>query len=119
MAPEIRTGVARAARTSDIYSLGALLFHLLTGVHPKDATILDPWAYRSKVPSDLRGLVLEMTNLVPSMRPTAATVLARVRAQQPAVAAPIRRVAAGSDPAGTVTIALLLLLGIGIALAAD
>lgn len=117
MAPEIRTGRSAASSASDIYALGALLFHLVTGVHPNDASILDPEIYRSNTPPDLRNLILEMTRLVPVLRPTARVVLARVR--EPVRRQPAPPQQAGDGGGAAVVVGLLLLLGIGIAAAAS
>lgn len=78
VAPELYGG-APATAASDCYSLGATLFHLLTGVHPRSATKLDPWVYRADVPADLRAVVLELVHQDPWQRPTASSLLVRTR----------------------------------------
>ena len=79
VAPELTLPGAQATQAADIYSLGATLFHLLTGVHPKDRSLLDPWAIRRDVPTELRNLVLQMVQLDPRCRPTARRVLEQLR----------------------------------------
>jgi serine/threonine protein kinase len=76
MAPELHEHLGRATSSSDIYSLGASIFQLLTGVHPAQASSLDPWAYNREVPEDLRNLVLLMVQRNPLRRPKAADIVA-------------------------------------------
>ena len=82
MAPELayRTGGASAA--SDVYSLGATLFHAITGVNPPHLPVLplDPAKYRADVPADLRMWVIFMTDMNPYQRPTAAAFAAAMKA---------------------------------------
>ena len=87
MAPELGRG-GQPSKASDVYSLGATVFHLLTGVHPRDAKTLDPWAYRRDVPAELRNLVLQMCHPAPSKRPAAATVIIWTADSAPAAAKP-------------------------------
>jgi serine/threonine protein kinase len=75
-APELHEHSGMATSASDIYSLGASIFQLLTGVHPAQATSLDPWAYNREVPEDLRNLVLRMVQRNPLRRPRAAEIMA-------------------------------------------
>ena len=70
-APELSLPNAQATPAADIYSLGATTFHLLTGVHPKDANSLDPWSVRPDIPALLRSYVVMMAQSNPSHRPTA------------------------------------------------
>jgi serine/threonine-protein kinase len=78
-APELEQSLGQTSTQSDVFSLGATIFHLLTGVHPKvarkDAPSLDPWTLNSAVPEDLRNAVLHMVQADPRLRPSAATVL--------------------------------------------
>jgi serine/threonine-protein kinase len=80
-APELMDGrISKANKACDAYSLGALVFHLVTGVHPADAVrLLDPALYASNVAPDLRKLVLALTNTTPSMRPSPREVLRRLQ----------------------------------------
>lgn len=71
VAPELINGWGAASQASDMYSLGATLFHLITGVHPRDAQSLDVWTIRRDVPEDLRNIVLQLSSPVPLSRPTA------------------------------------------------
>ena len=73
-APELMTG-GFASQASDIYSLGATIFHLLTGIHPMLAGSLDPWTVRPDFPADLRSLILMMVHHDPRYRPTADALL--------------------------------------------
>jgi serine/threonine protein kinase len=71
VAPELNLPNATASAAADVYSLGATIFHLLTGIHPKDAHSLDPWSVRSDIPARLRGYVVMMVQSDPKHRPTA------------------------------------------------
>ena len=75
IAPELTRQGAQATAAADIYSLGASLFHLLTGVHPAQHSSLDPWLLRRDIPADLRNLVLQMVQPDPAHRPTAKWIL--------------------------------------------
>lgn len=63
---------------SDVYALGATLFHLLTGVKPLEAIKrpegLDPARYWEKCPSELRDWLLRMLAQRPEDRPPASAV---------------------------------------------
>lgn len=75
VAPELTMPGGQATAAADIYSLGASLFHLLTGVHPAQHPSLDPWSLRRDIPADLRNLVLQMVQRDPNQRPTAKWIL--------------------------------------------
>ncbi|MCB9549629.1 MAG: serine/threonine protein kinase [Myxococcales bacterium] len=78
---------------SDLFALGALLYSMLTGRAPfpgetaqelrrqhAGAPPLAPSCYRSSVPADLDGLVMDLLNPWPGLRPEdAATVLQRLQ----------------------------------------
>lgn len=74
-APELTRPGAQATAAADIYSLGASLFHLLTGIHPAQFASLDPWTIRPDVPAELRNLILQMVQPDPRHRPTARWIL--------------------------------------------
>lgn len=90
MAPEQKLGPA--TRASDVYSVGATLFHLLTGKRPpSDVSELDPRWVVEDCPQQLVELVLAMTTRAPHWRPSledAETTLSRYLRSQPLVAAP-------------------------------
>lgn len=75
VAPELSEPNARATSAADIYSLGATMFHLVTGMHPKDATTLDPLWVRPDIPPDIRSWILAMVRPDPRQRPTASQLL--------------------------------------------
>lgn len=75
IAPELTQPAAKATPAADVYSAGATVFHLATGVHPKDARTLDPWTLRRDLPSDLREVILQMVRVDPRTRPSAQTLL--------------------------------------------
>jgi serine/threonine-protein kinase len=71
VAPELAmNGTASAA--SDVYSLGATIFHLITGVKPESMPPLDPKAVGVEATAELRDLVVRMTHLDANRRPTSA-----------------------------------------------
>lgn len=71
MAPELSLPNAVATRAADVYSVGATIFNILTGIHPGKAKTLDPAIYKPGIPDDLRAIVLSMVSANPSQRPTA------------------------------------------------
>jgi serine/threonine protein kinase len=84
MAPELGLPNAVATRAADIYSAGATIFNLLTGIHPGEAKTLDPAMYRSDVPNDLRALILKMVSADPRLRPTATAARDALSEKRPA-----------------------------------
>lgn len=85
-APELSKPGAKATSAADIYSLGATIFHLLTGIHPKDASTLDPWMAGAHVQADVRALVVQMVHPDPARRPSAREVLNRLAPPKPQAA---------------------------------
>lgn len=96
MAPEQRDGTP--TKQSDVYSLGATLFHLVTGQRPRDAQwALDPRRFLPGCHSGLAQLVVAMTALDPVERPRLPLITLKLhafaialRAQQRAASAPRR-----------------------------
>jgi serine/threonine protein kinase len=99
MAPEQLEGISSPA--SDIYSLGATLYHLFTGVPPREATNIvsliknldtarprEPKELRPELPIKLSALLLHMLEAEPTKRLTALDelrgVLLELEAQFPA-----------------------------------
>jgi serine/threonine protein kinase len=74
-APEVAKG-GPISRAGDVYSLGATLFHLATGLPPRDNKSKDPNDYGVSVPEDLRRAILAMCRPVAAQRPTMAQVVA-------------------------------------------
>lgn len=72
VAPEVVRG-APFSEKADIYSFGATLFHMVTGLHPLDRADwqgqLDPSLYTYNVPTDFVNLTKWMTSPHPSNRP--------------------------------------------------
>lgn len=94
-APE-QFGIAQTSPQSDIYSLGATLHHLLTGIHPasNQPTIFDFPLLKLRgqpTPPDLTQLISQMVSKDMSKRPTSMSVvkqeLQRITAQPNATAA--------------------------------
>lgn len=120
-APEVARDGQIPTRESDIYSLGATLFHLLTGQHPRLARSLDVWAHNRSIPQSLRDLVQEMLHPNPVQRPAAwqlalrfTTLNLEEQKPPPPPPPPRRPPAADSGPGwGTALLGLgaLLLLG--------
>lgn len=76
IAPELTQPGAKATPAADVYSAGATIFHLATGLHPKDAHTLDPWTLRPNLPAELREAILQMVRVDPRTRPSAQALLA-------------------------------------------
>lgn len=79
VAPELWNGTGMASPASDVFSLGATIFHLLTGTHPRLAASLDPWSINRAIPQSLRDLVVVMCQEDPRARPSARGVAAAAR----------------------------------------
>ncbi|MBM4042988.1 MAG: serine/threonine protein kinase, partial [Planctomycetes bacterium] len=71
-APELLAPIAHADIRSDIYSLGATLYHAVTGHRPGRADlgpVLPPAMVRGEVPAVVSDLVCRMTAADPAQRP--------------------------------------------------
>jgi len=73
-APEVHAGNS-ITTSADIYSLGATLYHLLTGNRPQDGNRLDTLIDRFPGDTSIRQLISLCCNPVQSERPTAHEVL--------------------------------------------
>lgn len=69
-APEIAGGAGPMSKAGDVFSIGATLYHLATGIPPRDGMNLDPWAASAHVPACIRNLILAATRSNPGKRPT-------------------------------------------------
>lgn len=92
-----------ASSASDMYSLGATLFHVITGASPGTAKSFDIRRWKSDAPQDLRDLVFTLTLPKPMDRPTAHQVFqdsqARLSANNASAARRLPSLPAPSKPA--------------------
>jgi serine/threonine-protein kinase len=90
MSPEQILGSSTVDARSDIYSLGAVAYYLLTGRPPFEARsgigtlvahvrdpVVPPSRWRAEIPSDLEQIVLDCLAKEPSQRPTDVDALER------------------------------------------
>jgi tRNA A-37 threonylcarbamoyl transferase component Bud32 len=73
MAPEQFQG--KPVTQSDLYSLGGVLFFMLTGVHPEPLTSSAPLLINNSISEDLNRLVMKSTSYLPKDRFASATEL--------------------------------------------
>lgn len=121
-APEVAEHGMIGTKESDIYSLGATLFHLLTGVHPRKARSFDVWQYDRGIPKALRDVLLDMLRPMPQQRPNAQQLHLRFaglnlekQKQQPPTPPPQPRQQSSNAGFALVALGGLFLLAVGIA----
>lgn len=86
MAPEIASG-ASISKAGDVFSLGATIFHLATGIRPEVGIVLDPTAHAVTLPHDLQHAIVAMCRPDPARRPTMQQVAAYLAPPPPATVA--------------------------------
>ena len=69
MAPELRAGLP-ISRASDVYSYGATLYHLITGIVPVDGQRLDAAIQEYEIDSVMRGVVYRCCQPIAAARPS-------------------------------------------------
>lgn len=80
-APEVRLG-AEISRPADVYSYGAMLYHLLTGRKPQDGQRLDPTAEGFSNTPKINEIIQACCAPEPSGRPTMSEVLRLLRGER-------------------------------------
>ena len=138
MAPEQAAAVTEADPSQDIYSLGAILYELLTGRAPfRGPTVLDtldqvrheqpvpPRRLQSRIPKDIETICLKCLDKSPARRyPTAAALMADLHhflQDEPIAARPISALEKGlrwirrhpAVTATTLSVAVLSVVGLG------
>ena len=68
-APEVQQGWP-ISKSGDIFSFGATLFHLSTGIRPTDSGSKDPADWNVQVPEWLRDLIISCCKSEPGSRPS-------------------------------------------------
>jgi serine/threonine-protein kinase len=106
-APELWQPGGQASAAADIFSLGATLFHLITGVRPQIGTYLDPRTLVPGVSDDLRDLVLQMVQRDPQRRPTATALCELLGLPVPRASAALQAAVAALLAAGVAAAPLL------------
>lgn len=79
-APEQYKGYAEPI--SDIFSLGALVHYLLTGINPEDYRVKifsyePPKQFNPSIPEELNTLIMSMVEILPDKRPQSAAIVMR------------------------------------------
>ncbi len=80
-APEVRAG-RPISRAGDIYSYGAMLYHLLTGRKPRDGQRLDPASEGYTNAPKIREIIVACCHFEPKARPTIQEVLRMLRGEE-------------------------------------
>lgn len=73
MAPEQFRGHSEPA--SDLYSLGCVLFYLLTGQDPEPISINTPRQEKAEISKTIDDLIIQLTQFEPNLRPTSASAV--------------------------------------------
>jgi serine/threonine protein kinase len=118
-APELTRTRNGASPKSDIYSLGATVFHVLTGKHPGEAAKLDIAPYVANFPIEVRDMILAMVDPDPARRPSARDITGWIAQLRKGIrpltlkarAAAGAAEASGSTPPWLVFLFVALLLG--------
>jgi len=69
---------SRDGRASDLYALGVLMYYLLTGQYPTRPAVVRAGKLRRHLSLELEELVLQLLNIIPQRRPSAAQVVAHL-----------------------------------------
>ena len=77
-APEVRAGLPICA-SGDLFSYGATLFHIVTGLQPRDGNRLDLVAGYYRMPANIREVIVHACNPAAALRPTVREVLRLLR----------------------------------------
>ncbi|HEY9766076.1 MAG TPA: protein kinase [Chroococcales cyanobacterium] len=83
VAPELFSGASKVNPASDVYSLGATLYHVLTGSKPNGflsrQPLIPPGELNPKISNELAACILDAMQAMPSKRiPTAAALAERL-----------------------------------------
>ncbi|KAI7843034.1 hypothetical protein COHA_003366 [Chlorella ohadii] len=105
VAPEILVGSKQCSSAVDIYSLGVVMWEIITGERPKRGSLRMP-VVPDECPQEMSDLMMECLSLEPSQRPTASQVVRRLengrgRLDATSVVVPFRAATSAAQSAGT------------------